>query len=119
MSGTSVPWGSVTKPMNGGFGVTPGAEAYEVKPRRGQRHERIGPRIPGNTGPRRRILRVRKSSESRPSVGFSDPTDGGNGQEDKGCRKAALATAGGNPLKTAEAHGRRRHETRPAGQRAE
>jgi hypothetical protein len=66
MKSTSVLGGSVTKPMNGGSGVIAGAETCEVIPRRGQRHERIELRSPGNTGPEPRILRVRKSSKSRP-----------------------------------------------------
>ena len=40
------------------------AETDEGKPRRDQRHERIALWFPGNTGPERRIRRVRQSSES-------------------------------------------------------
>jgi hypothetical protein len=76
MEGVSAPSGSVIKPMNGGSAVMRGAEACEVIPRRGQRHERIGFWIPGNTGPERRILWVRKSSRSRASVISLDMTDG-------------------------------------------
>jgi hypothetical protein len=68
MEGTSVPSGSMIKPMNGGSAVTRRAETNEVMPRRGQRHERIGLWSPGNTGPERRILSMRKSSKSRASI---------------------------------------------------
>jgi hypothetical protein len=104
--------GGMPKPMNGGFAVTREAEAAEVRPRRGQRHERIELRSPGNTGPRRRILRMRTSSKSRSRAALRS-SEVSNGKEDRGRRKAALATAGGNPLKTQEAQGRHRHETRP------
>jgi hypothetical protein len=76
MEGVSAPSGSVIKPMNGGPAVMRGAETCEVKPRRGQRHERIGLRSLGNTSPERRILCVRKSSKSRASVISSDVTFG-------------------------------------------
>jgi hypothetical protein len=59
------PSGVVPKPMKGDPVVILGVEFNEVKPRRDERHERIGRWNSGNTDPPPRTRRVCKSSGSQ------------------------------------------------------
>jgi hypothetical protein len=91
------------------------------RPRRGERQERIGRQVPGNSGLTVRIPRVRKPSKpgpgKEPSWQTSSPVTH-NGTEGRRRREAELATGEGKPLKV-ETQGRYRHETRPGRLRAE
>jgi hypothetical protein len=88
-------------------------------PRRGEGHERLGLRSPGNTARSERTFRRHESLEAARSFVGSFSEFLGNGRVTTrrvGASRDVAAIGRGNPLK-AEAQGRFRHETRPGGQK--
>lgn len=93
-----------------------GAEADEVIPRRGQRHERIGRRGRANPRSASRILGMRTSSRSA-APGSSDTRVERRGGEEPA--EVGSRYPRGKAAVDEKAHGCHRHETRPEGLEAE